>query len=270
MKKLLSLLLVTIFAFSTSLALADKITIAATALPHALILEFIKPDFEELGHELNIIEGSDYYIFNPALADGDTDANFFQHAPFLESTYNSTAPANKKLYAAFGVHYEPLGLFPGKLKTLENIKDGAEIAVPNDPSNQTRALLLLEQIGWIKLPSNSFENGATPEAIVENKYNLKITAMNADLIPNSIDDVDYAIINGNYAIAAGFASAADALSTEASDSEAGKLYTNIVAVRESDKDKQWVKDLETVMLSDKVREFIQNEKQFAGAVKPSF
>lgn len=270
MKRTLSLLLTALFILSLSSALADKIVIGATPLPHALILEFIKPDFEALGHELEINEGSDYYIFNPALADGDTDANFFQHAPFLESTYNNEASAEKKLYAAFGVHYEPLGLFPGKIKTLEEVKEGAEIAVPNDPSNQTRALLLLQQIGWITLPEDSFEKGATVDSILENKYNLKINDMNAELIPNSLQDVDYAIINGNYAIAAGFTSAAAALATESADSEAGTLYTNIVVIREADKDKQWVKDLQTVMQSDKIKEYILSEPQFAGAMMPSF
>lgn len=270
MKKILSLLLTLVLILSFGSALADKIVIGATPLPHALILEFIKPDFEALGHELEIKEGSDYYIFNPALAEGDTDANFFQHEPFLEKTYNNEAPEGKKLYSAFGVHYEPLGLFPGKLKTLDEVKDGAEIAVPNDPSNQTRALLLLQQIGWITLPEDAFENGATAESIIENKHNLKITDMNAELIPNSLLDFDYAIINGNYAIAAGFTSAAEALATESADSEASKLYTNIIAVREEDKDKQWVKDLKAVIQSDKVREYIENEPQFAGAVKPSF
>lgn len=270
MKKLLAIVLTLILSLGAVSALADKVVIGATPLPHALILEFVKADFEALGHELEIQVGSDYFVFNPATAEGDTDANYFQHQPFLASSYNNEAPEDKKLVAAFGVHYEPLGLFPGKLKSLEDVKDGVEVAVPNDPSNLTRALLLLQQVGWITLPENAFEAGATAESIIENKYNIKIVELAADLLPSAIADHDFAIINGNYAIAAGFASAAEALTVEASDGEAGKVYTNFVVVREADKDAQWVKDLQSVLLTDKVKEYIESEPQFAGAVKPSF
>lgn len=269
MKKLLAIVLALTLSLGAASALADKVVIGATPLPHALILEFVKADFEALGHELEIKVGSDYFVFNPATADKDTDANYFQHQPFLEN-YNKEAAEGKKLHAAFGVHYEPLGLFPGKLTSLEDVKEGAEIAVPNDPSNLTRALLLLQQVGWITLPENAFEEGATEESIVENKHGIKIVPLAADLLPSAIADHDYAVINGNYAITAGFTSAAEALAAESSDSEAAKVYTNYVVVREEDKDKQWVKDLQSVLQTDKVKEYIEKEEQFAGAVKPSF
>ncbi|MDY5730529.1 MAG: MetQ/NlpA family ABC transporter substrate-binding protein [Eubacteriales bacterium] len=271
MKKLTALALIAILSLTCVSALAQqKITIGATPLPHALILEFIKEDFEALGYSLDIQVGSDYFVFNPATAERDTDANYFQHQPFLTSSYNNEAPADKQLVAVFGVHYEPLGLFPGKVKSLEEVKEGSEIVIPNDPSNQTRALLLLQQVGWITLPENAFENGASIDNIVENKHNLKITEVAADLLPSAIADADFGVINGNYAIAAGFASAAEALAAEAADSDAGKIYTNIVAVRAEDKDAQWVKDLQSVLQTEKVKEYIQNEVEFAGAVKPSF
>lgn len=272
MKKFIALLLVALLVIGTGSALATekkKIVIGATPLPHAMVLEFIKPDFEALGYELEINVATDYYIFNPATSAGDTDANYFQHFPFLNE-YNSTAKEADKLVAAFGVHYEPMGLFPGKAKTLEEVKEGSTIAVPNDPSNLTRSLLILQQAGWITLPENAFAKGATVADIIENKYNLKISEMNSELIPNSLEDVDFAIINGNHAIAAGFSSAADALLVEASDGEVGKLYTNVVAVKAADADAKWVKDLQSVLLTQKVKDYMKTEKEFGGAVLPTF
>lgn len=271
MKKIVSLLtLALILIFSLNAFAAEKIVIGATPLPHALILEYIKPDFEALGYKLEILEGTDYFIFNPATADGDTNANYFQHLPFLEQSYNKDAQDGKKLVAAFGVHYEPLGLFPGKTQHIEELKDGAEIVMPIDPSNLTRSLILLEKLNLIELPENAFEKGVSIEDIKANPKNLNLIALNADLIPSSIEDYDMAILNGNYAIAAGFESANSALATEDENSDAIVAYTNYLVVNEKDKDAQWVKDLQSVMLTNKVRDFILNEAQFAGAVKPAF
>lgn len=269
MKKVLALVLALVLSLGAVSALADTVRIGATPLPHVKLLEFVKADFEALGHELVIVEGTEYPLFNPATADGDTNANYFQHQPYLNK-YNSEVAEDKQLAPAFGVHYEPLGIFPGKVKTLEEVAEGLEVAVPNDASNLTRALLLLEQIGWITLPEDAFSTGATEESIVENKAGIKIVPVVADLLPSAIADYDFAVINGNYAIAAGFKSASEALAVESADGEAGVIYTNYVVVKPADLDKQWVKDLESVLRTDKVKEYIENEPEFAGAVKPSF
>ncbi|NMD38654.1 MAG: methionine ABC transporter substrate-binding protein [Christensenellaceae bacterium] len=270
MKKFTAILLCLLLALSTATAFAaEKIVIGATPLPHAMVLEFIKEDFEALGYELEIQVATDYYLFNPATAAGDTDANYFQHYPFLNA-YNAEAPEGEKLVAAFGVHYEPMGLFPGKSKSLDEIKKGTIIAVPNDSSNLTRSLLLVQEAGWITLPEDAFEKGVTPAEIIDNPYEIEFWEMNSDLVPSSLEDADYAVINGNHAIAAGFTSANDALITEPVEGEAGKIYTNAVVVRPEDLDKQWVKDLQSLILTDKVKEFMENEPSFGGAVKPTF
>ncbi len=270
MKKFTAILLCLIIALSTvTVFAAEKIVIGATPLPHALVLEYVKEDFEALGYELEIQVATDYYLFNPATAAGDTDANYFQHFPFL-NTYNADVPEAEQLVAAFGVHYEPMGLFPGKSKTLEEIQKGAIIAVPNDPSNLTRSLLLVEEAGWITLPEGSFEKGVTPAEIIDNPYEIEFWEMNSDLVPSSLEDANYAVINGNHAIAAGFTSANDALVTEPVEGEAAKIYTNAVVVRPADLEKQWVKDLQSVLLTEKVKEFMESEPSFGGAVKPTF
>ncbi len=267
MKKLVASLLVAILALSfTSALAAEKITIGVTAMPHEVIIEHVKPAFEALGYELDIVVGSDYYLFNPATAAGDTDCNFFQHTPFLDA-YNAEAAADAQLVPAFAIHYEPFGIYPGQKKSLDELSDGDAIAVPNDSSNYMRALLLLQEAGIIVLPEDaSASTNYTKEDIKEFKTNVDIKEMNADLLPSSIEDVAFAVINGNYALAAGFNPDTDALQREAVDGAAAATYANVVAVRAADKDAKWVEDLKSVLLTDEVRDFILNNADFCNVV----
>lgn len=271
MKKLIALVLVTLLALSATSALAaEKITIGVTAMPHAAVIEHIKPAFEALGYELDIVVASDYYLFNPATAAGDTDCNYFQHTPFLDA-YNAEAADADKLTAAFAVHYEPLGLYPGQKKALADLAEGDVIAVPNDSSNYMRALLLLQEAGLITLPEDaSAATSYTKEDIVSYNVKFEISELNADLLPSAIDDYAFAVINGNYAMDAGFTSAADALQREAVDGSAAATYGNIVAIRPADADAKWVSDLKSVLLTDEVREYLNTNPDFGGAVVPVF
>ncbi len=270
MKKLTAILLATLLILSAASAFAaEKITIGVTAMPHAAIIEHVKPAFEALGYELDIVVASDYYLFNPATAAGDTNCNYFQHTPFLDA-YNAEAKEEDQLVAAFVVHYEPFGIYPGQKKSLDELVDGDVIAVPNDSSNYMRALLLLQQAGLITLPEDASAATAYTKAdIKEYKVKIEISELNADLLPSALEDVAFAIINGNYAIDAGFDSAADAVLREAADGSAAATYGNIVAIRKDDVDAKWVQDLKSVLLTDEVREYIKATPEL-GAVVPVF
>lgn len=273
MKKFTAIVLVALLALSaTSAFAAEKIVIGATPMPHAMILEFIKPDFEALGYELQIVESSDYYLFNPATAAGDTNGNYFQHTPFLDSYNNDpTTKEEDKLVSAFAVHYEPLGLYGGTKKTLDEIADGDVISVPNDASNMKRALLLLQDAGIVKLSDEAAtKEEVTSADFVENPHNITIQDMNAELLASSLADVAYAVINSNHAIAGGLNPTKDSLIIEPSEGVSATTYANILAVRTEDADAQWVKDLKSVMLTDKVREYILTEPAFGGGVVPMF
>lgn len=270
MKKLIAILLCLSLCLTATLALGEgkTITIGATPEPHASILEFIKPDFEALGYTLDIKVSQDYYFFNPATAEGDLDANYFQHSPFLNEDYNDKAPDDKKLANVCYVHYEPLGIYAGTKTDLSAVVDGDAISVPNDGSNYTRALFLLESAGLIKLREDATPYDIlTVDDIAEKIVNIEIQPMNADLQPSALEDVAYAVLNGNYAIAAGF-SIADALLAEPMDGEAAVTYANILVVREADKGEQWVSDLSDLLTSEKVREYILNNPAFNGGVIP--
>ena len=271
MKKLLATLLALTLILSASSALAaEKVVIGATPSPHEEILEFIKADFEALGYELEIITFTEYPLPNPALADGELDGNYFQHLPYLES-YNDTVADEQKLVAAIGVHYEPYGIYAGRTKSIEELPDGGIVVVTNDPSNETRALLLLQEAGLIALPEGTDTNASvTVLDIVSNPKGLDIREMDANLIPSTLEDVDLAVINGNYALGAGLSPAKDAIFLEKADSQMGKIYTNYVVIRQEDVDSQWVKDLESVLCSQKVSDFILNNEAYKGGVIPAF
>ncbi len=232
------------------------ITIGATSAPHAEILAQIVDDLKAEGIELVVTEFNDYQQLNPALSAGDIDANYFQHQPFLD-TYNSEK--NDTLVSVGKIH-------AGKTKSLADLADGAEIAIPNDTTNGARALLLLQQEGLIKL-----KDGAGLEAsaldIAENPHNYKITEIAAAQLPRSVADVDVAVINGNYAIEAGF-QVKDALAVEASDSLAAETFGNVLAVRAEDKDSEAIQKVLKALKSDKVKTFI--EETYAGGVVPLF
>lgn len=216
------------------------------------------------GYDLEIVEYNDYVQPNLALDYGDLDANYFQHQPYLD---NFNAERGTDLVAVAKIHYEPFGLYPGKTKTIEELKDGAEIAVPNDGTNEARALLLLEAQGLIKL-AEGVGMDATVNDIVENPRNLKITEIEAAQLARSLQDVDMAVINGNYAIQAGLNVSKDAVAVEAQDSLAAETYANIVAVKRGNEDREDIKALVEALMSEEVKEFI--ESTYEGAVVPKF
>lgn len=237
--------------------------IGATPVPHFEILEFVKPLLAEKGIELEIQEFTDYVLPNMALDNEELDANFFQHVPYLEDFNEKNGT---KLSAIIDVHFEPLGLYPGKSKTLADLKDGDKIAVPNDTTNEARALLLLETAGLIEVADDAGLQ-ATIRDITSNPKNLEIVELEAAQIPRSLPDVNYGVINGNYAIEAGLNAGSDALASEDKESLAAKTFANVVVVRTGD-DREMFQTLKEVLQSEEVREFLL--EKYGGAVVPMF
>lgn len=240
----------------------DKvIKVGACVTPHAEILGEIKDTLAEDGWELEIVEYNDYVLPNKALESGDLDANYFQHKPYLDD-FNKENGTHIVPVAA--VHFEPMALYAGKTESLDNVKDGAIIAVPNDTTNEARALLLLQDQGLITL-----KDGVGVEATVldieENPHNIKIQELEAAQVAKSVQDADFVVVNGNYALEAGL----DApIAVEASDSLAADTYANYVCVREGDEESEKTIALKEAILSDEVRDFIN--KEYSGAVVPVF
>lgn len=241
-----------------------KIVIGASPSPHADILKVAKKELKKEGYELEIKEYSDYVQPNTALESGDLDANYFQHKPYLDD-FNKKKKTH--LVSAGMIHYEPFGIFPGKTKTLKDLKKGATVAVPNDTTNEARALLLLQDQGLIKLKDGAGLT-ATKKDIVENKKDLAIKEIEAAQIPRSLKDVDVAVVNGNYALQAGLKVNKDALATEDADSVGAKTYGNIVAVKKGNEKLAATKALIKALKSDTVKKYI-NDK-YDGAVVPLF
>jgi D-methionine transport system substrate-binding protein len=237
--------------------------VGATPVPHAEILNYVKPILAKEGIDLEIKEFQDYVQPNRALASGDLDANYFQHVPYLND-YNKKNGTD--LVPTVSVHFEPLGLYAGRSKSLSDIKDGATVAVPNDTTNEGRALLLLQSAGLIKLkqPDNLF---ATPHDIAENPHHLQFKELEAATIPRVLKDVDYAVINGNYALDAHL-KVKDALASESADSLAAKTYANVVVVRKGDENKPAIQALDKALTSPEVKKFI--EEHYQGSVVPVF
>ena len=241
----------------------QKIVVGASPAPHAEILKAANDVLKEKGYELEIKEYVDYIQPNLALESGDLDANYFQHLPYLES-FNKENGTN--LVSAGAIHYEPFGVYAGKTTSLDELQDGATIAVPNDTTNEARALLLLEAQGLIKLKADAGLT-ATKNDIVENPKNLQLYEVEAAQLPRVIGDVDVAVINGNYAIEAGY-KVSDALAVEASDSLAATTYGNVVAVRAGEENDPAIQALIEALTSDEVKAFI--ESTYDGAVVPLF
>lgn len=241
-----------------------KIVIGASPTPHAQILAIVKEILKEQGYELEVKEFTDYIQPNLTLQSGELDANYFQHQPYLDdfNTENKT-----EIVALTAIHYEPLGVYPGKTKTISDLKDGAQVAVPNDTTNEARALLLLQAQGLIKVNPDAGLK-ATANDIVENPKNLKIIEIEAAQLARSLPDVDIAVINGNYAIQAGLNAATDALAKEEKDSLAAETFANIVAIRKGDENREDLKALIEALKSDKVKKYI--EETYKGAVVPAF
>lgn len=237
----------------------EKIKIGASAMPHAQILEHVKEDLKNEGINLEIVVTTDYVKPNLDLDSGDLYANFFQHIPYLDK-FNSER--NLDLVSIGGVHIEPLGVYSNKIKSLEEIKEGDEITIPNDPSNGARALLLLSKAGLIELKDDKNPD-ATEADIVKNEKNLKITAIDAAQLPRTLEDVAASVINTNYALEAKI-DVKSSLITEDKDSP----YVNIIAVKKENKDSEISKKIIKILNSDKVRKFI--EEEYKGAIVPAF
>ena len=236
------------------------LNVAASPTPHAEILLECVDILAEQGITLKVNEYGDYIVPNTAVEEGDEDANYFQHVPYLD---NFNAENGTHLVSVAGVHVEPMGIYAGMTASLEELADGATVAVPNDVTNEARALLLLEAQGLIKLDEAAGLE-ATPNDIVENPKNLSFVELEAAMVPNTLTEVDIAVINVNYALEAGFNPVEDALAIENADSP----YVNILVVKEGNEGNEAVAALIEVLHSDAVRTFI-NEK-YAGAVVPAF
>jgi D-methionine transport system substrate-binding protein len=270
MKKIVAVLLVftligsTLVGCGTKDKVDKKIVVGASTTPHAEILEQARPILEAEGYELEIIEYQDYVQPNLALDSEDLDANYFQHQPYLDQ-FNTENDMD--LVSAGIIHYEPFGIYPGKSASLDALTDGAQIAVPNDASNEARALLLLEANGLIKLKEGAGLN-ATKNDIVENPKNIDVIEIEAAQLARSLEDVDMAVINGNYAIEAGLNVANDAIAFEDKDSIAAETYGNIIAVKAGNEAREDIKALLAALQSDAVKKYIEDTYQ--GAVVPKF
>ena len=270
MKKGLAFALVALFALALFAGCTQSktdpgtIVVGASVTPHAEILEQVRDLLKEKGFELEIVEFTDYIMPNTTLEDGDLDANFFQHKPYMD---DFNANKGTHLVAVAAIHYEPFGIYPGKTASIEALADGATIAIPNDGTNEARALLLLEAQGLIKLKEDAGMT-ATKIDIEENPKNLEIMEIEAAQLTRSLADVDLAVINGNYAIQGGLSVGKDAIAAEDKDSLAAETYANIVAVKEGNEDTEKTKALIEVLQSDVVRDYI--EATYDGAVIPKF
>lgn len=246
----------------TKEAAGKTIKVAASATPHAIILEEAKTLLKKQGWDLEIKVFDDYVQPNNVVESGEFDANYFQHIPYLE---NFNKEKGTHLVNAGGIHYEPFGIYPGTEKKLDELKEGDTIAVPNDTTNEARALLLLQDNGIIKLKDGAGLE-ATVKDIAENPKNIKIQELEAAQVSRVKDEVAFVVLNGNYALEAGYSVEKDSIAYEKSDSEAAKTYVNVIAVKEGNENNEGIKALISVLKSDEIKKFI-NEK-FNGAVVP--
>ena len=245
-------------AASDTVEQKGTITVAASPTPHAEILEQAKPILQAMGWTLEVKEFQDYVQPNNVVESGEFDANYFQHIPYLE---NFNEEQGTHLVNAGGIHYEPFGIYPGTKSSLDDIAEGDTIAVPND----TRALLLLQDNGILKLKDGAGLT-ATVLDIEENPYNVEILELEAAQIPRVKDEVAYVVLNGNYALDAGFSVAKDSLAYEKSDSDAAKTYVNVIAVKEGNENSEKILALVGVLKSDAIRQYINDT--YDGAVVP--
>lgn len=238
------------------------ITVAASATPHAEILEQVKPILAEQGWDLEVTVFDDYVQPNLVVESGEFDANYFQHIPYLES-FNEEQGTH--LVNAGGIHYEPFGIYPGTKSDLTTLEKGDVIAVPNDTTNEARALLLLQDNGVITL-KDGVGLEATVRDIVENPNEIEIQELEAAQVPRVIDEVAFVVLNGNYALEAGYNVVNDSIAYEKADSEAAKTYVNIIAVKEGNENNEGIVALVEALKSDEIKEFINNT--YNGGVIP--
>ena len=267
MKKIIAIVLALTLALSLAAcgAKADEKTIkvGATPAPHAAILEQAKEILAKEGYTLEIVEFDDYVLPNTALSEGELDANYFQHITYMN---NFNEEYGIKMVSAAGIHYEPFGIYAGKSASLAELPDGAKIGVPNDATNEARALLLLEQEGLIKL-EEGVGLSATKDSIVENPHGYEIVETKAELLTATLTDVDIAVINGNYAIDAGL-KVSEALAVEAADGAAAEAYVNVIAVMEGHENDAKIQALIKALKTAEIKAYI--ESTYEGAVVPLF
>ena len=276
MKKLIALFLASIMVLSLVACGGSKkeepkqeetkvetvtLKVAASPTPHAEILALVVDDLAAQNIELVVTEYGDYVIPNTAVEEGDEDVNFFQHVPYLD---NFNVEHGTHLVSVAPIHVEPMGLYAGKSDDLANLPDGASVAVPNDVTNEARALLLLEQEGLIKL-KEGVGLSATKSDIAENPHNYDIVELEARLLPTTLKDVEMAVINGNYAIDAGL-KVSDAVAVEAADGTAAEAYVNVIAVKEGNENAAKIQALIKALQSDAVANYIS--EKYTGSVVP--
>ena len=266
MKKIILIALSIILVFTSLVGCSSNkkedniIKIGVSPRPHKELIELIEDDLKEEGIDLEIIVFDDYVKPNLALDEKEIDANFFQHEPYLN---NFSAEKNVNLVSIGGVHIEPMGLYSSKFNSIDELEDGSEIAIPNDPTNAVRALLLLEKYGLIKLDPDAGIS-ATENDIIENPKNLKFQALEAAFLPRALSEVDGAVINGNYALEADLIPTRDAIILEDKDSQ----FANVIAIRAGEEKEDKLIKLIEALQSDKVRKFI--EEEYEGGVIPAF
>ena len=247
---------------TAEVASKGTITVAASPTPHAEILEQAKPILAEQGWDLEITEFEDYVQPNMVVESGEFDANYFQHIPYLES-FNEEKGTH--LVNAGGIHYEPFGIYPGTKSDLGALESGDVIAVPNDTTNEARALLLLQDNGILTL-KEGVGLEATVRDIVDNPYEIEIQELEAAQVPRVKDEVAFVVLNGNYAMEAGFSVSKDAVAYEQSDSEAAQTYVNVIAVKEGNENNEGIKALVEVLKSDEIKDYINST--YDGGVIP--
>lgn len=248
-------------------ASGDELTVikvGASTTPHAEILNAIKENLAAEGYDLQVTEFTDYVLPNMALDDGSLDANYFQHQPYLDD-FNKER--STELVSVAKIHYEPLGLYPGTKTSLDDLKEGDSIAVPNDPTNEARALLLLQDLGLLKLKDGA-GMVATPNDIIENPKNLKFEELDAAMVAKALPDVAFGAINGNNALIAGLNVENDGVAMEAKDSLAAETFANVLAIRKGEEKSPAIQALVKALQSDEAKKFI--EETYEGAVVPVF
>ncbi|EMZ7505377.1 MetQ/NlpA family ABC transporter substrate-binding protein [Campylobacter upsaliensis] len=253
-----TLLLVSLVGFTLNLNAAEKIVVAATPVPHAEILNQAKEDLEKEGYTLEVKEFTDYVLPNLATDNGEVDANFFQHTPYLEEFNKSKGT---KLVKVANIHIEPMAVYSKKYKNFNELKDGAKIAVPNDPTNESRALDIIAKTGLVSFNDKALK---TPIDITQNLKNIKFIELKAAQLPRALSDVDVAVINSNYALLANLNPVKDSIFIEDKDSP----YANILVVKEGKEQDPKIKALTKALQSEKIKKFI--EEKYNGAVIPAF
>ncbi|EGI5171908.1 methionine ABC transporter substrate-binding protein [Campylobacter upsaliensis] len=253
-----TLLLASLVGFTLNLNAAEKIVVAATPVPHAEILNQAKEDLEKEGYTLEVKEFTDYVLPNLATDNGEVDANFFQHTPYLEEFNKSKGT---KLVKVANIHIEPMAVYSKKYKNFNELKDGAKIAVPNDPTNESRALDTIAKTGLVSFNDKALK---TPIDITQNPKNIKFIELKAAQLPRALSDVDVAVINSNYALLANLNPVKDSIFIEDKDSP----YANILVVKEGKEQDPKIKALTKALQSEKIKKFI--EEKYNGAVIPAF